>query len=77
MNFPAPCLFCDLTRLLWNDDVQVVFKMDRYGNGEEIVLDKVLNVVGRVPSFMNFNTELFAGTSQDLQNLTCFQNLNI
>ncbi|KAH6799165.1 5'-3' exonuclease family protein [Perilla frutescens var. frutescens] len=39
----------------------VVFKMDRYGNGDEIVLEKVLNIVGRIPSFMNFNRELFTG----------------
>ncbi|KAI3454840.1 hypothetical protein Pfo_011503 [Paulownia fortunei] len=39
----------------------VVFKMDRYGNGEEIVMDKVLNIVGRVPSFINFDRQLFTG----------------
>ncbi|KAF8399026.1 hypothetical protein HHK36_014892 [Tetracentron sinense] len=38
----------------------VIFKMDRYGNGEEIMLDKVFNSVGR-PSFRNFDTDLFTG----------------
>lgn len=37
--------------------------MDRYGNGEEIVLKEVLNIAGRKPSFMNFDRELFTGTS--------------
>ncbi|PIM97826.1 Exodeoxyribonuclease I [Handroanthus impetiginosus] len=39
----------------------VVFKMDRYGTGEEIVLEKIFNTVGRVPSFANFDKELFTG----------------
>ncbi|KAI3682171.1 hypothetical protein L2E82_50105 [Cichorium intybus] len=39
----------------------VVFKMDRYGNGEEIVIDKVLRSVGHVPSFLDFDKELFTG----------------
>ncbi|XP_073281928.1 exonuclease 1 [Primulina huaijiensis] len=39
----------------------VVFKMDRYGNGEEIVLDKVFNTVGCVPSFKSFDRELLTG----------------
>ncbi|KAK4436901.1 Exonuclease 1 [Sesamum alatum] len=39
----------------------IVFKMDRFGNGEEIMLDKVFNAVGRVPSFKNFDRELFTG----------------
>ncbi|KZV46516.1 exonuclease 1 [Dorcoceras hygrometricum] len=39
----------------------VVFKMDRYGNGEEIVLDKVFSAVGYVPSFKNFDRELLTG----------------
>ncbi|GFP99992.1 exonuclease 1 [Phtheirospermum japonicum] len=37
----------------------VVFKMDRFGNGEEIVLEKVFNTVGRVPSFKNLDGQLF------------------
>ncbi|KAK6921229.1 XPG-I domain [Dillenia turbinata] len=36
-----------------------VFKMDRYGNGEEIILDKVFDSEDLVPSFRNFNKELF------------------
>ncbi|CAI9753598.1 unnamed protein product [Fraxinus pennsylvanica] len=39
----------------------IIFKMDRYGNGEEIILDKVLNAVGRVPSFQKFDKTLFTG----------------
>ncbi|KAA8541322.1 hypothetical protein F0562_025285 [Nyssa sinensis] len=39
----------------------VVFKMDRYGNGEEIVLDKIFDSVARVPSFRHFDRELFIG----------------
>ncbi|KAF9623449.1 hypothetical protein IFM89_003033 [Coptis chinensis] len=49
----------------------VIFKMDRYGNGEEIVLDKVFHPVAStqekkppkdfIPSFQNFNEELFTG----------------
>ncbi|KAI3735697.1 hypothetical protein L6452_15205 [Arctium lappa] len=39
----------------------VVFKMDRYGNGEEIVIDKVFDYAGCVPSFRHFDTELFTG----------------
>ncbi|CDO98379.1 unnamed protein product [Coffea canephora] len=39
----------------------VVFKMDRYGNGQEIILDKVLGSSDRVPSFRNFDKNLFTG----------------
>ncbi|XP_011072989.1 exonuclease 1 isoform X2 [Sesamum indicum] len=39
----------------------IVFKMDRYGNGEEIMLNKVFDAVGHVPSFKNFDRELFTG----------------
>lgn len=39
----------------------VIFKMDRYGNGEEIVLDRIFGSVSSVPSFQNFNEELFTG----------------
>ncbi|CAI9295459.1 unnamed protein product [Lactuca saligna] len=39
----------------------VVFKMDRYGNGEEIAIDKVLGSVRRIPSFLDFDKELFTG----------------
>ncbi|KAJ8773078.1 hypothetical protein K2173_028255 [Erythroxylum novogranatense] len=38
-----------------------IFKMDRYGNGEEIILDKVFDTVDRRPSFQNFSKELFTG----------------
>jgi len=39
---------------------QVVFKMDQYGNGEEMVLENVFNPI-RTPSFQNFDQELFTG----------------
>nr|GMD35641.1 exonuclease 1 [Ipomoea batatas] len=39
----------------------VVFKMDRYGNGEEVLLDKVLKSGDGKPSFINFSKDLFAG----------------
>ncbi|KAI3517903.1 hypothetical protein L1887_17124 [Cichorium endivia] len=44
----------------------VVFKMDRYGNGEEIVIDKVFRSVGHVPSFLDFDKELFTGMCRDV-----------
>lgn len=37
--------------------------MDRYGNGEEIVLDKVFDSVTHTPSFRKFDMELFTGGS--------------
>ena len=40
---------------------QVVFKMDRYGKGEEIVLNNIFDSVARTPSFQNFDMELFRG----------------
>ncbi|KAL8234230.1 hypothetical protein R6Q59_020330 [Mikania micrantha] len=39
----------------------VIFKMDRFGNGEEIVIDHVFDSVGRLPSFIHFDRELFTG----------------
>ncbi|XP_076900630.1 exonuclease 1-like [Bidens hawaiensis] len=39
----------------------VIFKMDRYGSGEEIVINKVFDSLGRLPSFLHFNKELFSG----------------
>ncbi|KAM6592463.1 hypothetical protein CsatA_000166 [Cannabis sativa] len=40
----------------------ILFKMDRYGNGEEILLDNVFNSKkGRTPSFQNFDKELLTG----------------
>ncbi|XAR63945.1 Exodeoxyribonuclease I [Bertholletia excelsa] len=39
----------------------VIFKMDRYGNGEEIVLHKAFDSVTCVPSFQNFDMVLFTG----------------
>ncbi|CAI9113503.1 OLC1v1014115C1 [Oldenlandia corymbosa var. corymbosa] len=39
----------------------VIFKMDRFGNGEEIILEKAFSSTDRVPSFRNFDKELFTG----------------
>ncbi|GMN46284.1 hypothetical protein TIFTF001_015476 [Ficus carica] len=39
----------------------IAFKMDRYGNGEEILLDDVFDSVSGTPSFRNFDKELFTG----------------
>ncbi|KAH7658537.1 XPG/Rad2 endonuclease protein [Dioscorea alata] len=39
----------------------VIFKMDRYGNGEELLLDRVFNSVSNELSFKNFDKELFTG----------------
>jgi exonuclease-1 len=41
--------------------------MDRYGNGEEIVLDKVFDAAARKPSFQCFDKELFMGESTTLK----------
>ncbi|KAK4256577.1 hypothetical protein QN277_006283 [Acacia crassicarpa] len=41
----------------------IVFKMDRYGNGESIELDKVFKAETCKPSFRNFDLELFTGMS--------------
>lgn len=55
-----------------------MFKMDRDGNGEEIVLDKLFNSVSCLPSFRNFDIKLFLGEYRmpvyDIQNfspITC------
>lgn len=39
----------------------VIFKMDQYGNGQEVILDKVFNSVSHAPSFRNFDRILFTG----------------
>ncbi|KAL4362113.1 hypothetical protein GQ457_04G012020 [Hibiscus cannabinus] len=39
----------------------ITFKMDRYGNGEELVLSKVFDSLTSKPSFRNFDKELFIG----------------
>ncbi|KAI4302553.1 hypothetical protein MLD38_038282 [Melastoma candidum] len=39
----------------------IIFKMDRYGNGEELALKKVFESKDIVPSFQNFSMELFTG----------------
>ncbi|KAL8135090.1 exonuclease 1 [Apium graveolens] len=39
----------------------VIFKMDREGNGEEILMDKLFNSVSCLPSFRNFDINLFLG----------------
>ncbi|TXG50831.1 hypothetical protein EZV62_023355 [Acer yangbiense] len=38
-----------------------VFKMDRYGNGKELLLDKVFDSLTGTPSFRSFDKELFIG----------------
>jgi hypothetical protein len=45
--------------------------MDRYGNGQQIVLDKVFDSVARTPSFRNFNMDLFRGGFTVTLNLVC------
>lgn len=35
--------------------------MDRYGNGEEMMLDKIFDSAGCTPSFRNFDKELLTG----------------
>ncbi|CAH8357292.1 unnamed protein product [Eruca vesicaria subsp. sativa] len=37
----------------------VIFKMDRYGKGEELILDNVFQAVDQKPSFQNFDQEQF------------------
>ncbi|XP_021292273.1 exonuclease 1 [Herrania umbratica] len=39
----------------------ITFKMDRYGNGEELVLAKVFDSITSKPSFRGFDKELFIG----------------
>ncbi|PRQ15932.1 putative exodeoxyribonuclease I [Rosa chinensis] len=39
----------------------IIFKMDQFGNGDELLLDNVFNQVDRTPSFQNFDLELFTG----------------
>ncbi|GFZ15517.1 5'-3' exonuclease family protein [Actinidia rufa] len=46
---------------LCHGQMEIVFKMDRYGNGEEIVLNKIFESSDHVPSFQHFDIELFAG----------------
>ncbi|TYJ99023.1 exonuclease 1 [Cucumis melo var. makuwa] len=38
-----------------------IFKMDRYGNGEEMMLDKIFNSASCTPSFRDFDKELLTG----------------
>ncbi|XP_068503243.1 exonuclease 1 isoform X1 [Phaseolus vulgaris] len=39
----------------------IIFKMDRHGNGEKIELEKVFSAESGKPSFRSFNKELFTG----------------
>lgn len=41
--------------------LQTIFKMDRYGNGEEMMLDKIFDSAGCTPSFKDFDKELLTG----------------
>jgi len=46
--------------------LQTIFKMDRYGNGEEMILDKIFDSAGCTPSFRYFDKELLTGELLDL-----------
>ncbi|XP_068638272.1 exonuclease 1-like [Aristolochia californica] len=39
----------------------IIFKMDRYGKGEEVIMDNVFNSVFKGISFKHFDKELFTG----------------
>lgn len=39
----------------------VIFKMDKYGNGEEMILNEVFSSSERIPTFRNFDMQLFTG----------------
>ncbi|GLU18314.1 hypothetical protein SLE2022_346200 [Rubroshorea leprosula] len=39
----------------------IMFKMDRYGNGEELLLKKIFDSAAKKPSFKHFDKELFIG----------------
>ncbi|GLT37436.1 hypothetical protein SLA2020_117540 [Shorea laevis] len=39
----------------------IIFKMDRYGNGEELLLKKIFDSAAKKPSFKHFDKELFIG----------------
>lgn len=48
--------------------------MDRYGNGEEILLHKVFESATCVPSFRHFDKELFIGdVSQYMFSFQCLK----
>lgn len=42
---------------------QIIFKMDRHGNGERIELEKVFSADSRRPSFRSFDMKLLTGKS--------------
>ncbi|KAI5660255.1 hypothetical protein M9H77_29048 [Catharanthus roseus] len=39
----------------------IIFKMDQYGNGQEVILDKFFSSTTHVPSFLSFDRMLFTG----------------
>lgn len=41
--------------------LQIIFKMDQYGNGQEVILDKFFSSTTHVPSFRSFDRTLFTG----------------
>ena len=43
--------------------MQIIFKMDHYGHGDEIVMDGVLGSSRNDLSFRHFDLELFTGIS--------------
>ncbi|XP_072984800.1 exonuclease 1-like isoform X2 [Typha latifolia] len=54
----------------------IIFKMDRYGNGEEIIMDKVFSVVSDGLSFKNFDNHLFTGTKRAYSLVLKYKNLD-
>lgn len=44
-----------------SDFEQVIFKMDRHGNGERIELEKIFSAESSKPSFRCFDMKLFTG----------------
>lgn len=47
--------------MIRNGFEQIIFKMDRHGNGERIVLEKVFDHESSRPSFRGFDMKLFTG----------------
>lgn len=41
---------------------QIIFKMDRHGNGERVELEKVFSAESCKPSFRSFDLKLFTGS---------------
>ncbi len=52
---------------------QVIFKMDREGNGERIELEKVFSAKSCKPSFQSFDMKLFTGDFHVESSNTCLK----